>query len=155
MYSIRALVGDRSAGKEKSPRDGSWREWFITRIYNFIGLPNIFSKIYLEFLFCFDQLLLLFFSCYHYSPGSQSQRKWLCGENTGNKYGMSYINKACQFEMISPGSSTFKQGDSWAPKWSESKQHCLLQTCFQILGISVFSSCKSIEQNRQWASILN
>lgn len=104
MYSIRALVGDRSPGKEKPPRNGSWRKWFMTKIYNFIDLPNIFSKIHLEFLFRFDQLPFFFFFLANTTHLEVSHRENDYVEKiSGINVEWSYVNKACQFGMISPG----------------------------------------------------
>ena len=77
----------------------------MTKIYNFIDLPNIFSKIYLEFLFCFDQLPFFFFFLLANTTHLEVSHR----ENdyvekiSGINVEWSYVNKACQFGMISPG----------------------------------------------------
>lgn len=129
------LSGRRVPGEERSSENGSWAEWVITKVNNLTGLPNIFSKIYVEFFVFVVVLTIFFFFLPNTTHPEVSHRENDYVEKiSGKNVEWSYVNKVCQFEMTSPGFTH----THWAPKWSPSKQHCLLQTWLQVLGIFVF-----------------
>lgn len=154
MYSIMALVGDRSPGKERSSRNGSWKEWVITKINNFIGLPNVFSKIYVEFFFCFDHLFFFF-------PSNTTHLEVSHRENdnmekiSGINVEWSYVNKACQFEMISPG-FIHTQTERFLSSKMELKQTALPSAnMFPGSRYLCVFFLQEYQANHQWVSILN
>lgn len=60
----------------------------MTKINNFIGFPNLFSKTYLEFFFCFVLTHFFFFLFLITLLTLKSVQTKLCRENIGNKLGL-------------------------------------------------------------------